>query len=187
MNTDTAETGEGSSAATAAAASSISTDAEGDSAMDNEDEDDGDGVGSVGPVFVVVNATTPDGRAKLTGISNLTALRLFNDVDVRQAPNPPRGTERIKPQNRLVDLDGWQEVYGGKTMWVYDEKSNQDQSVRLVGQQGTAMYGTATSVIVLRSHLSHRTVLSNLHIHIHISTPQIHCVVVHTRRAVQWR
>ncbi|KAM5532844.1 hypothetical protein V8D89_013485 [Ganoderma adspersum] len=150
----TAEASEGQSASTtaaAAAASASSTDAEGDSAMDEADEDedadadeDDGGGGLAGPVFFVVNAAAPDERAKLTGISNLAALRLLNDVDVRRAPAPPRGTKRIRPPNRLVDHDGWQEVYGGKTVWVYDEKSNQDQSVRLVSQRGTPMYGTAT-------------------------------------------
>nr|VWO99409.1 AP1 [Ganoderma boninense] len=146
-----AETSEGQSASpsAAAAASATPTDAEGDSAMDetgeDEDADEGDGDGGLAaPVFFVVNAVSPDERAKLTGISNLTALRLLNDVDVRRAPAPPRGTKRIRPPNRLVDHDGWQEVYVGKTVWVYDEKSNQDQSVRLISQRGTPMYGTAT-------------------------------------------
>ncbi|KAI1794099.1 hypothetical protein LXA43DRAFT_157956 [Ganoderma leucocontextum] len=152
VSMDTADANEGPSTATAAAASS-STDAEGGSAMDEEDadvdadEDSGDGDGEGGtasPVFFVVNAASPDERAKLTGISNLAALRLLNDVDVRRAPAPPRGTKRIRPQNRLVDHDGWQEVYSGKTVWIYDDKSNQDQSVRLVSQRGTPMYGTAT-------------------------------------------
>ncbi|TBU56415.1 hypothetical protein BD310DRAFT_1040553 [Dichomitus squalens] len=136
---------EGPSAAHGAASSS--TDAEGDSAMDDEDADgeEGDGgEGAASPFFFVVNATSPDERARLTGISNLTALRLLNDVDVRRAPAPPAGTKRIRPPNRLVDHDGWQEVYSGKTVWVYDDKSNQDQCVRLVSQKGAAMYGTAT-------------------------------------------
>ena len=202
---DTAEASEGQSAqATAAAASASSTDAEGDSAMDEADEDadadadEGDGGGgSAGPVFFVVNAAAPHERAKLTGISNLAALRLLNDVDVRRAPAPPRGTKRIRPPNRLVDHDGWQEVYGGKTVWVYDEKSNQDQSVRLVSQRGTPMYGTATSVVVPRSHLPLQTVLSDCHIHIHVhirgrygfsrgARPQCITTCSHTRRAVQW-
>ncbi|PIL36151.1 hypothetical protein GSI_01811 [Ganoderma sinense ZZ0214-1] len=146
----TAEASEGQSASASAApatASASSTDAEGDSAMNEADEDEGaeDGDGDLAaPVFFVVNPVSPDERTKLTGISNLTALRLLNDVDVRRAPAPPRGTKRIRPPNRLVDHDGWQEVYAGKMVWVYDEKSNQDQSVRLVSQRGTPMYGTAT-------------------------------------------
>jgi len=76
-------------------------------------------------------------------ISNLTALRLFNDVDIRLAPSPPPGTDRIKPRNRLIDYGGLQEIYGGKTIWIYDTQSNTDESVRLVSQQGD-VYGTAT-------------------------------------------
>ena len=99
------------------------------------DEDD------AAPIFHIIS--DPSQRARLENISNLTALRLFNDVDIRLAPVPPTGTKRIKPPNRLVDFHGWQEIYTGKMVWVYDSKSNADQCVRLVSQQG-AMYGTAT-------------------------------------------
>ena len=54
----------------------------------------------------------------------------------------------MRPPNRLVDHDGWQEVYSGKTVWIYDAKSNQDQCVRLVSQKSAAMYGTATAVVL---------------------------------------
>ena len=144
--------------------SSSSTDARGDSAMDTDpdgggagsDEDDEDddrdvqappGAASPSPaaVFFVVNAPAGDPlRAALAGISNLGALRLLNDVDVRRAPAPPRGAKRLRPGNRLVDHDGWQEAYAGRTVWVYDARSNADQCVRLVSQRGAAMYGTAT-------------------------------------------
>ncbi|RDX55070.1 hypothetical protein OH76DRAFT_1397418 [Lentinus brumalis] len=141
------------------AAASSSTDAEGDSAMDDEDaedsEDDDDDDDDdqdfeddhvrVGfPIFYVINAKSPDKRAMLSGISNLAALRLLNDVDVQRAPNPPQGTKRIRPPNRLVDHHGWQEVYFGKSLWIYDAKSNEDQCVRVVSQKGAALYGTAT-------------------------------------------
>ncbi|KAI0780088.1 hypothetical protein C8Q74DRAFT_1199077 [Fomes fomentarius] len=135
------------------AASSFSTDAGGDSAMDiiedgdndNEDDDAVGAGGSLSPIFYVVNAPAGDPlRAALTGISNLGALRLLNDADVRRAPRPPQGTKRIRPPNRIVDHDGWQEIYLGKPVWVYDARSNQDQCVRLVSQKGAAMYGTAT-------------------------------------------
>ncbi|KAI0743468.1 hypothetical protein C8Q80DRAFT_1220462 [Daedaleopsis nitida] len=148
------------SAAQGAAPSSSSTDAAGDSAMctaDSEalDDDNDDDDSAAGPepepepessrVFSVVNAPPGDPRrATLAGISNLAALRLLNDVDVRRAPAPPQGTKRLCPPNRLVDHDGWQEAYRGKTLWVYDRRSNEDQCVRLVSQQGAAMYGTAT-------------------------------------------
>jgi len=49
----------------------------------------------------------------------------------------------MSPPNRLVDQGGWQEVYEGHTIWVYDALSNSDQCVRLVSQAGD-FYGTAT-------------------------------------------
>ncbi|KAI0374076.1 hypothetical protein BV20DRAFT_1111119 [Pilatotrama ljubarskyi] len=138
--------GDGPSAAQAAASSSA--DAEGDTAMVDEDpeadaEADGGG-GDAAPIFFVINAS-PAERMMFTGISNLTALRLLNDVEVRRSPTPPTGTKRIRPPNRLIDHDGWQEVYTGKTVWIYDARSNQDQCARLVSQKGAAMYGTATA------------------------------------------
>ena len=116
--------------------------------MEDDTEDDENAAAS--PVFYVVNplASSPR-RTTFSGISNLSALRLLNDVDIRRAPKPPQGTKRIRPPNRLVDHDGWQEVYSGKTVWIYDTQSNQDQCVRLVSQKGAAMYGTATSVPLL--------------------------------------
>ncbi|KAI0358397.1 hypothetical protein OH77DRAFT_1420781 [Trametes cingulata] len=134
--------GDGPSAAQAAASSS--TDAEGDTAMVDDDADDTADGDDTSPIFFVINASPAEG-GKFAGISNLTALRLLNDVDVRRAPTPPPGTKRIRPPNRLVDHDGWQEVYTGKTVWIYDAKSNQDQCVRLVSQKGASMYGTATA------------------------------------------
>jgi len=113
----------------------------------DEDEPAGDDVevdeSDTAPIFSVINPTALGEREKLQNISNLTALRLFNDVDIRPAPAPAAGEKRIKPPNRLVDYHGWQEIYNGKMLWIYDAKSNADQCVRLVGQQG-AMYGTAT-------------------------------------------
>lgn len=79
----------------------------------------------------------------LKDISNLTALRLLNDVGIRLSPSPPAGANRIKPGNRLIDKGGLQEMYTGKTIWIYDGQSNTDESVRLVSQQGD-VYGTAT-------------------------------------------
>jgi len=77
------------------------------------------------------------------GISNLTALRLLNDVGIRLAPSPPAGASRIRPSNRLIDKGGLQEIYTGQTIWIYDGQSNTDESVRLVSQEGD-VYGTAT-------------------------------------------
>jgi hypothetical protein len=108
---------------------------------DGSDDDDDD---SLHTIFHVVNPSLPEERALLFNISNLSALRLFNDVDVREAPIPPPGTKRISPRNKLVDSDGWQEVYVGKNVWIYDAKSNSDECVRVVSQTSSDMYGTAT-------------------------------------------
>ncbi|KZT72101.1 hypothetical protein DAEQUDRAFT_57066 [Daedalea quercina L-15889] len=104
---------------------------------ENEDEDE-----DSAHIFFVIDAP-PEGRARFENISNLAVLRMFNDVDIRAAPSPPAGTKRIKPPNRLVDHDGWQEIYTGKTVWIYDAKSNVDQCVRLVSGHG-GPYGTAS-------------------------------------------
>jgi hypothetical protein len=105
----------------------------------SDDEDDEDNP----TIFHLIDPTSPQERESLAHISNLTALRLFNDVDVRSAPSPPQGTRRISPPNRLVDCHGWQEIYLGKNIWIYDTKSNVDQCVRVVSQSAD-MYGTAT-------------------------------------------
>ncbi|KAF8556321.1 hypothetical protein OG21DRAFT_1409182 [Imleria badia] len=104
---------------------------------DDEDEDDPPAI------FHIINPSSPQERELLANISNLTVLRLFNDVDVRPSSTPPHGTKRIDPPNRLVDCHGWQEFYRGKNIWIYDTKSNTDQCVRVVSQSGD-MYGTAT-------------------------------------------
>lgn len=104
------------------------------------EEEDGEEESS-SHIITVINAPL-ETRGLFDGISNLTALRLLNDVDLKKVTIPPN-TKRIKPQNRLVDLDGWQEIYHGKTLWIYDQKSNVDQCVRLVSQQAD-FYGTAT-------------------------------------------
>jgi len=95
------------------------------------------------PLIKVVNPITTQDRIVFNNMSNLSALRLLNDVDIRPSPNPPPGTPRISPPNRLIDQAGWQEVYSGKNIWIYDALSNSDQSVRLVSQHGD-IYGTAT-------------------------------------------
>lgn len=138
---DVPRTGDSSEAAGRSPASSRpDNDAD---AMDEDDENEGED-GEPPPIFFVVNAP-PEGRARFAGISNLAALRLLNDVDIRAAPSPPTGTKRIKPPHRLVDHDGWQEVYAGKTVWIYDARSNVDQCVRLVSGAG-GPYGTASCV-----------------------------------------
>lgn len=111
-----------------------------DSTVENEDSDDEE---IPSRIFYVIDPQNPDERASLTNISNLTALRLLNDVDVRPSPGLPEGVKRIRSPSRLVDVNGLQEFYFGKQIWIYDTKSNRDECVRLVSQSGD-MYGTAT-------------------------------------------
>jgi hypothetical protein len=106
---------------------------------DDEDEDED----TPPAIFHIINPSSPQERELLANVSNLTVLRLFNDVDVRLSPTPPHGAKRIDPPNRLVDYQGLQEFYQGKNVWIYDTKSNTDQCVRVVSQSGD-MYGTAT-------------------------------------------
>jgi len=95
------------------------------------------------PLIKLVNPVSTEDRLIFENMSNLTALRLVNAVDIRLSPNPPPGTTRVDPPNRLIDQAGWQEIYSGLNIWIYDVLSNSDQCVRLVSQQGN-IYGTAT-------------------------------------------
>ncbi|KAF5370783.1 hypothetical protein D9758_002131 [Tetrapyrgos nigripes] len=115
--------------------------AEGDG--DDDESDDSDSDGTEGNLIKVINPTVSEEHTIFRNISNLRALRLFNDVDIRPAPPVPSGSKRVSPQNRLVDQAGWQEIYSGVTVWIYDKQSNVDGSVRLVGSEGD-IYGTAT-------------------------------------------
>lgn len=81
-------------------------------------------------------------RARLAGLSNIAALRLYTDADVTVAPARPRGAASA-PASRLIALDGCVEVYRGPPVWVYDAQSNANRSVRLVSPRG-AGYGDAT-------------------------------------------
>ncbi|KAF9497266.1 hypothetical protein BDN71DRAFT_1494799 [Pleurotus eryngii] len=115
-----------------------------ESKMDVSDsDDDSDDEEESSPIIKLISPDAADERARFTNISNLTALRLFNDVDIRPAPTPPTPKDRISPPNPLIDVRGWQEVYSGVGIWIYDAKSNTDQSVRQVSQEGH-FYGTAT-------------------------------------------
>lgn len=113
-----------------------------DTKMDDDDESDSESEAS-GQLIKVIDPLTPGDRSLFQDISNLRALRLLNDVDIRPAPTPPTGKKRISSPNRLVDRSGWQEIYSGLSIWVYDSRSNTDQSLRLVSQKGD-VYGTAT-------------------------------------------
>ncbi|KAJ7928585.1 hypothetical protein B0H13DRAFT_2228996 [Mycena leptocephala] len=114
------------------------TDDDGDDDSDEESED-----GLVAPIVKIIDPASEQERSIFQNISNLGALRLLNDVDIRPAPSPPAGTKRYSPPNRLVDMKGWQEIYSGLTIWIYDTQSNVDQCARLVSQEGD-VYGTAT-------------------------------------------
>ncbi|KAF8198018.1 hypothetical protein BJ912DRAFT_54742 [Pholiota molesta] len=107
------------------------------------DDEDSDDSAELPELLLILDPTDPAYRARLSNISNLTALRLFNDVDIRPTPGPPAGSKRISPPNPLIDQDGWQEVYNGKTLWIYDGQSNTDECARLVSQEPD-FYGTAT-------------------------------------------
>jgi hypothetical protein len=115
-----------------------------DQAMNEDDgevsSDDEDGRP---PIFAILNPQGDVERRALTAISNLGALRLLCDVDVRRAPSRPGDARPMGTSNRLIDRGGFQEIYEGKGVWIYDARSNTDQSVRVVNLQGD-VYGTAT-------------------------------------------
>lgn len=112
--------------------------------IDSDDEDSMEGVPFPIIKILILDSSSPM-MAMFNNISNLTALRLFNDVDIRPAPSPAAGQNRINTPNRLVDQAKWQEVYSGINIWIYDALSNTDKCVRLVHQEGD-VYGTATYV-----------------------------------------
>lgn len=109
----------------------------------DDGESDSDDSTTTPDIIAILDPSDPTERARFNGISNLTALRLFNDVDIRPAPAPLAGVKRVSPPNPLVDQGGWQEIYTGKTLWIYDARSNVDECARLVSQEGD-FYGTAT-------------------------------------------
>ena len=111
------------------------------------DDEKGDSDGSSDQdsgLIISILDPSPEIRPYFSDISNLTALRLLNDVDLRRLTIPPN-TKRFVPPNPIVDCDGWQEIYHGKSLWIYDAKSNEDQCARLVSKRSD-FYGTATLV-----------------------------------------
>jgi len=104
-----------------------------------DDKEDSDG--SPDQIIAILDPG-PEIRPYFSEISNLTALRLLNDVDIRRLSIPPTA-KRFNPPNPIVDYDGWQEIYHGKTLWIYDAMSNRDQCARLVSKRSD-FYGTAT-------------------------------------------
>lgn len=118
-----------------------------------DDTDDGESDSSnESPEFLkILNPVEQSDIMRFINMSNITALRLFNDVDIRPAPPRPVGTKPISPPNPLIDLTGWQEIYSGKNLWIYDALSNVDGSARVISQTSD-FYGTATYVFYIISH-----------------------------------
>ena len=131
-----AEVDRDESLSTAASASSpdVKMDCEKDGSESSSD-------GDTGPIISILDPS-PEVRPYFSDISNLAALRLLNDVDLRRLAIPPN-VKRFSPPNPIVDYDGWQEIYHGKTLWIYDATSNQDQCARLISKRSD-FYGTAT-------------------------------------------
>ena len=124
---------------------------------DDVDDDESDSSNEPPDFLKILNPVEQSDRIRFTNMSNITALRLFNDVDIRPAPHRPVGTKPISPPNPLIDLSGWQEIYSGKNLWIYDVLSNVDASVRVVSQTSD-FYGTATCVFCV---IIHSTKLAN--------------------------
>ena len=118
--------------------STSTSDVKGD---DDKDDSDGSSDQGLGPIIAVLDPGL-EIRPYFSEISNLTALRLLNDVDLRKL-TIPSNAKRFNLPNPIVDYDGWQEIYHGKTLWIYDTTSNQDQCARLVSKRSD-FYGTAT-------------------------------------------
>ncbi|KAG8907477.1 hypothetical protein FRB99_004053 [Tulasnella sp. 403] len=107
-----------------------------------------------GSAFHIVELP-PDQRHITENASNLRLLRLFNDVDIVEAPKkpPPEGVYYVGPQakettispdNKLVEKFGLKEVYPGRVVWVYDARSNDDMCARLIRNGVDDGYGSYT-------------------------------------------
>lgn len=104
-------------------------------------------------LFHIIDPSEQDRRNALTNACNIALLRLFCDVDVIPAPKPapPPGeyfaapkTKYVSPANPLVEKYGLKEVYGGRIVWVYDTKSNEDGCLRQVDGGVGAGFGSST-------------------------------------------
>jgi hypothetical protein len=115
---------------------------------DGADDEESDSSNEPPDFLKILNPVEQSDRIRFTNISNLRALRLFNDVDIRPTPERPPGTKPVSPPCPLIDVLGWQEIYSGKNIWIYDTLSNLDGSVRVVSQTSD-FYGTATYVFCL--------------------------------------
>lgn len=129
----------GPSTSTAPPSQSTDVDMEGG----NESDDSSDDESPPTSIITVIDPALPEERQLFDKISNIAALRLINDVDLRPAPPRPKDVKKIQPPHPLIDKNDWQEIYTGKTIWIYDDKSLKDESVRLISSSGD-VYGTAT-------------------------------------------
>ncbi|EJD02744.1 uncharacterized protein FOMMEDRAFT_167914 [Fomitiporia mediterranea MF3/22] len=132
-----------------------SDESESESESDNEDEemnapgDASKATSASEPVslFAILSPPTSSPlRARLSGISNLAALRLLNDVDAVRSPVPvPKSNSGPSSSagHRLAGLHGFVEAYTGPLIWVYDARSNTDQAARVVSQCAEGV-GSAT-------------------------------------------
>jgi hypothetical protein len=122
-----------------------------ESTLDDADDDESDSSDESPDFIKILNPVEQSERIMFTNISNLRALRLFNDVDIRPSPQRPVGIPPISSPTTLIDIMGWQEIYSGKNLWIYDTLSNVDGSVRVVSQTSD-FYGTATYVFYVITH-----------------------------------
>jgi hypothetical protein len=129
---------------------------QGEEPSDESSSDDGasttGSASAVNPPLTFFSIISPDSesdRMLLINSPNIAILRLVAEADIRPAPPVPQGSKRVKPGHRLIDLDGFQEIYRGRLLWIYDANSNRDGAVRMVNLEGD-VYGTATCVLLLR-------------------------------------
>ncbi|KAF8604688.1 hypothetical protein BDV93DRAFT_491993 [Ceratobasidium sp. AG-I] len=97
-------------------------------------------------IFVVIDPTsqgpTQTPKDVLSDASNIALLRLFNDAIIVPSPPLMEGAPK-RIMHRLIDEDGYQEVYQGARIWVWDRQSAKDQTLRLVSSRAY-VYGDAT-------------------------------------------
>jgi hypothetical protein len=130
-------------------------DADGDTAMAGDAGDTSAHAGPGSDAFIFFDPSKQTSASGghpllLQNASNITLLRLFNDIDIVPClPIPKGGRKRAKgsfsklPSARLVDWHRFHEVYSGRMIWVYDPRSNTDGCARLITQRPTK-YGLAT-------------------------------------------
>jgi len=85
----------------------------------------------------------PEFRVVFENQANITLLRLFLDVDIELIPPMPEKS-KVDDKVPLRNYDGFQEVYKGRQVWVYDAASNQDGSVQCVSARGHPQGNIAT-------------------------------------------